>query len=508
MRKIFYFIVLLSAVLITSCKKDPKPNTGTDPTEPTKVGSKLDLIKDSVYLYANEAYYWHDALPGYAEFKPRSFDGSTDLDALQSEVDAISQYKINPATGKPYEYYAADPGTSKYSFIDNGEVSSELGGTKGDFGFAPFYNTDSDLRIKYVYPGSPADAKGIKRGYRIIDINGRNGSGLTYDGDGTGANLNYLIDAYSNSESITMTLRKPDNSDITVTLDAANYTVNPVLAQKVINTGNGHKVGYIVFNTFTTDANAKPKLDAAFNDFASKGVTDLVVDLRYNGGGYVSTAEYLSNLIAPSSKSGSLMYTTYYTDNLQNNKHPLLSALYNIGADDFKPENNQVMFTKAGTLNASRVFFIVTGSTASASELTINNLLPVMNVKLIGTTSYGKPVGFFGLDINKYQLYVPEFETKNSLDKGGYYTGMQPGTTSYPGIEDYDDVTKEFGDESEGLLAHALSYVKTGNFSVSNKRVQSLGVKTFSLEQSRNAAIRLNADKFNGMIKTKKFNKK
>jgi carboxyl-terminal processing protease len=393
MRKIFYLIVLLSATLLTSCKKDPKPNTDTDPIEPTKVGSKLDLIRDSVYLYANEAYYWHDAMPDYATFKPRSFDGATDLAALQSEVDAISQFKINPATGKPYEYYAADPGTSKYSFIDNGEVSDELGGVKGDFGFAPFYNTDSDLRIKYVYPGSPAAGKGIKRGYQIMDINGRNGSGLTYDGDGTGTNLNFLINAYSNSETIKMTLKRPDATTFTVTLNTTSYTVNPVLAQKVITVGS-RKVGYIVFNTFTSDANAKPKLDAAFSNFAAKGVTDLVVDLRYNGGGYVSTAEYLSNLIAPASKSGSLMYTTYYTDNLQNNKHPLLSAIYNIGADDFKPENNQVLFTKAGTLNATRVFFIVTGSTASASELTINNLLPVMNVKLIGTTSYGKPVGF------------------------------------------------------------------------------------------------------------------
>jgi carboxyl-terminal processing protease len=356
MRKIFYLIVLLSATLLTSCKKDPKPNTDTDPIEPTKVGSKLDLIRDSVYLYANEAYYWHDAMPDYATFKPRSFDGATDLAALQSEVDAISQFKINPATGKPYEYYAADPGTSKYSFIDNGEVSDELGGVKGDFGFAPFYNTDSDLRIKYVYPGSPAAGKGIKRGYQIMDINGRNGSGLTYDGDGTGTNLNFLINAYSNSETIKMTLKRPDATTFTVTLNTTSYTVNPVLAQKVITVGS-RKVGYIVFNTFTSDANAKPKLDAAFSNFAAKGVTDLVVDLRYNGGGYVSTAEYLSNLIAPASKSGSLMYTTYYTDNLQNNKHPLLSAIYNIGADDFKPENNQVKFTKAGTLNASKGVF-------------------------------------------------------------------------------------------------------------------------------------------------------
>src|SRR6476659_6299119 len=129
MRKIFYSIILLSAIAFTACKKD-KPGTGTtDPTEPTKVGSTLDLIKDSVYLYSKETYYWNDALPSYADFKPRTYTGSDDLTALQKEVDAISQFKINPATGKPYEYSNSDPGTAKYSFIDDGSVSTELGGT-------------------------------------------------------------------------------------------------------------------------------------------------------------------------------------------------------------------------------------------------------------------------------------------------------------------------------------------------------------------------------------------
>jgi carboxyl-terminal processing protease len=510
MRKLIYSMVLLFAVFVTACKKDKKveENTG-DPTEPTKVGSTLDLIRDSVYLYANEEYYWHDALPGYAEFKPRSFEGSSDIAALQSEVDAISQFKINPLTGKPYEYSTSDPGTSKYSFIDNGEVSGELGGINGDFGFAPFYNDYSDLRIKYVYAGSPAGKAGIKRGDQIVGINGRTGVDLKYDGDGgSGQNLNFVIDAYANSSTIKLTLKR-GNKTFDASLNVSEYTINPVMATKVIDAGSGHKIGYIVFSSFTSMDNAKAKLDAAFSTFSSSNVTDLVVDLRYNGGGYVATSEYLSDLIVPSSKNGSLMYTTYYTDNLQNDKHPLLDKIYNIGADDFKPENNKVNFSKAGGVNAKRVFFIVTGNTASASELTINNLIPVMDVKLIGMQTYGKPVGFFGLDINKYQLYIPEFETKNSLDKGGYYTGMLPSTTAYPGVEDYDDVTKDFGDPTEGLLAHAISYVKTGTFSVNKTRIQSLsGAQTMSIEQARHAGIQLDANKFNGMIKVKNLKKK
>ncbi len=186
----------------------------------------------------------------------------------------LSQYAINPATAKPYEYYADDPGEAKYSFIDAGAVSAELNGVKGDFGFAPFYNLVNDLRIKYVYPGSPADLAHIKRGYQIISINGN--TSLSYDGPGYGngssTNLNYVINAYSNSNTISMTLKKPDGTILTVaSMSAGNYTVNPVLKDTVFNQGNGHKIGYIVFNSFTSDANAHQPLLTAFNGFSAAG---------------------------------------------------------------------------------------------------------------------------------------------------------------------------------------------------------------------------------------------
>ena len=103
-------------------------------------------------------------------------------------------------------------------------------------------------------------------------------------------------------------------------MNVATYNVNPVLKDTIFDQGNGHKVGYIVFNSFTSDANADPHLDAAFANFAAQGVTDLVVDLRYNGGGYVSTAEYMDNLIVPAAKTNTLMYNTYYNNILTSGK--------------------------------------------------------------------------------------------------------------------------------------------------------------------------------------------
>jgi carboxyl-terminal processing protease len=503
MIKGFYITLLLTAGFLVSCKKDKKSNGN----EPPKGGSTFDLIRDSVYLYTKETYYWYDGIPGYAAFNPRGFTGSTDLQGLGMEVNKLSQYKINPATGFPFEYYAPAPGVARYSFIDEGQVSEELNGTNSNFGFAPFYNAADDLRVKYVYPGSPADLAGAKRGYKIISINGN--SDIAYDG-ASGTRTQFVINAYTRSSTITMVLQKPDNTNITVNLAGGSYTVNPVLTYKTVNAGNGKIVGYIVFNTFTSPANATPKLDAAFNYFQSQGITELVVDLRYNGGGFTATAEYLDNLIVPAGKSGTAMYAYHFNDILQSGKAVLLAkqvrrdsqsgSLYNLAQFDYTVATNTVKFAKKGALNLSRVFFIVTGSSASASELTINNLLPHMNVQLIGGTTYGKPVGFFDIKINKYELYVPQFETKNSAGQGGYYTGMQPGTATYPGIADYDDATKDFGDTTEILFHHAIAYIKNGSYPPSQIKSTG-GLKTFSLKQSNQAAIDLEGNAFKGMIR-------
>lgn len=513
MKELFYLFVICCG-LLTACKKSSTALTNSDGVP--KTGSTLDFIKDSVFLYAQEDYLWNTSLPGYTTFNPRAFTGATDIAALTNEVNALSQYAINPSTNLPYEYYAPNPGEAKYSFIDDGTVSAELNGVKGDFGFAPLYNTVNDLRVKYVYPGSPAALAGVKRGYQITSINGN--SNLSYDapgyGSGTSADLNFVINAYSNSSTISMTLLKPDGSTLTVNnLNVANYTVNPVLKDTVYNLGNGHIVGYLVFNSFTSDANADPVLNAAFNYFAAQGVTDLAIDLRYNGGGFVSTAEYIDNLIVPAAKSGTLMYNTYYNANLVNGKDPLLGNQwragqpdYNYGQFSYTVAANAVNFAKQGTLNVNQVFFIITGATASASELTINNLRPEMNVQFIGGTSYGKPVGFFNIDINKYQMFIPEFSTQNSAGQGAYYSGFTPGTSTYPGVSDNDDVTKDFGDPTEVLLAHVLHYVQLGTYAVQSQAAQNSpsNIKGFSLAEARNVSLNMNQRTFTGMI----FNKK
>ncbi|HEY8930372.1 MAG TPA: S41 family peptidase [Mucilaginibacter sp.] len=529
MKKIFYLFFIVTAGLITSCKKSSKKGDGSTDgggtTGPSKTGTTLQLAQDSLFLYAKETYLWFDQLPDYATFKPRSFTNPAPLTALSDEMDALSQYAINPASGKPYEYYKYSPGAAKYSFIDDGTETGALNGVKGDFGFDYNYNTVTDIRVVYVYAGSPAGLKGMRRGDQITAVN--DNTNISYDGvsggqtygDGSGTNLNYVYNAIFNSGTVKLAGKHTDGTSFTVTLSTANYNVNPVLKDTIFDVGGGKKIGYIVFNSFTSPDNAAPRLDPVFADFASKGVTDVAVDLRYNGGGYVATAEHLDNLLVPTAKNNTLMYTAVFNSTLTAGKETLLknqwrrdenNVLYNLSEQDYSLNNpyNTPNFSKIGTLNIGRVFFMVGPGTASASELTINNLRPVMDVQLVGETTYGKPVGFFDIDINKYIMFTPEFVTHNSANQGDYYDGMTPGN-GYNGVNDVDDITKDFGDPSEGLLKHVINYVKTGTFGTT-KVIQSVGdARSFSLAASRDKAMLINKNKFTGMLfNTKHFKAK
>jgi carboxyl-terminal processing protease len=507
MKKIYYLVIVCSALYLASCKKDKPEEINKPPLE----GTAFDKIKDSVFLYAKEVYLWNDALPSYAQFNPRGFTGSSELSILQKELDALSQYKINPLTGKPYEFDADNPGEAKYSFIDNGETSDVLAGNAGDFGFGIRYHSVNDLRVRYVYKDSPAAKKSIRRGDQITSINGRTNLVGSLQ-----SNIDFINVAMA-GKNLAVTLKRQDGTSYDVNITRGFYSFNPVLKDTVISV-SGKKIGYLVFNTFTDPDNATVYLDRAFERFTAQAITDLVVDLRYNGGGYVTTAEYLTNLIVPPAKNGSLMYNTHYNSTLTSGKAEILKNQWRINPENGKPYNygqldfslagNATSFSKIGSLNINRVFFIVTGATASSSELTINNLLPVMNVQLVGSTTYGKPVGFFDIKIGKYELYIPEFETRNSAGKGGYFNGMTPGSAQYPGFAAADDVTKEFGDPKEKLFGSVINFINRGSYTAFSELTRTATTsKTLSTEEPVSAEeqneidARLNTRDFKGMIK-------
>ena len=526
-------------VLFTSsCKKDDvlEPVDPTDTAVTLGEGTRAELTKDSIFLYAKEIYLWNDALPDYESFKPRGFNTyDNDLDNYNAELFAISQLKINPATGQPYEFYAQNPDVPKYSgitdittinsaqaFVNKEKADVELDGTGFDLGIHWFipYGTDANFSfyITGVYPNSPAAKAGLTRGAIINKVNGAT--------IGTNYNAQYLL-VYNIVEddptSVTISGVKSDGTPFTdVVLTKAKYTSSPVFSTKTLTAGT-KKIGYLALAQFSNlENNAKKDLDAAFTKFVADGVSDLIIDLRYNGGGFVNTAEYLINLIAPATASGT-MFKEHYNKTLQEAdstilvNQPLLDdndkvqyhpdgTMVTYDDIDFSVEANTVAFSKKGNLSTvANVVFLVSENTASASELVINSLKPYVNVKLVGKQTYGKPVGFFPIRLeNKYDVYMSLFESKNSRDEGGYYAGFTPDVVDKGTTALYDDATHDFGDASESYTKAALGLLAPVTTSTSSQKVMSIRGKQVSVA----TAIGLLKDakdikQFVGMIETR-----
>lgn len=526
---------LIISAGFSACKKsdaDVDPDVpGTE--EPTST-ERANLTKDSIFYYAKEVYLWNESLPTYETFNPRSFTAETDLLSYEKELFQITRYGQNPETQKPYEQNSGNSSTPKYSYIsdlnDRNPVASVF--TKGsvdtdgngfDLGFYSFsaFGTDNNYRlyVKAVYPGSPAAKAGLTRGAEITSIEGtRIGSNFNSEVD----LINSLI--YDTPPSAILKGVKKDGSAFDLTIERASYNSSPVYKSKVFEV-NGKKVGYIHLGRFSKMTNAEgnnptdANLDPVFAEFAKEGLTDLIVDLRYNGGGYVSTAEHLINLIAPSTATG-VMYKEVYNKTLQNinrstsilKYQPLTDADGNLRYDannkmltyanvDYSTAGNTASFKKAGALTGIRnVVFIVTGNTASASELTINALKPYVNVKLVGQTTYGKPVGFFPVTIeNRYDVYFSMFETLNSRDEGGYYAGMKPDISS-----DTDDAKRDFDDASENYVARALEVLAPGSATSTRATMSVKGRNgaTLNLSPSMTQKVK-KPNTFVGMIETR-----
>lgn len=215
-----------------------------------------------------------------------------------------------------------------------------------------------------------------------------------------------------------------------------------VLANRIIH-DEDKVITYIALGAFPALSSAKSKLDQVFNEMLTDKPTYLILDLRTNGGGYVETAEYVANLIAPGTLNGKIMYTEQFNSTLQNGKATILrhqpyldetgkTVTYNgrlatLADVDYTENGNTYRFNKKGGLETIKdIYVIVSGETASASELLISCLKPYFNVKLIGEKTYGKPVGFFGINIDQYNVYLSSFRIKNAQGWSDYFNGMEP----------------------------------------------------------------------------------
>jgi carboxyl-terminal processing protease len=324
------------------------------------------------------------------------------------------------------------------------------------------------VRIAYLQPTAnlPAQtaAANLVRGDTVLTVDGADVVNAT---DQTSINtINAGLSPSTAGESHTFTVEDPASSTPrTVTLQAANVTSSPVLtATAVMSPENGSTVGYILYNDQI--ATAESELINAITDLKSKGVTDLVLDLRYDGGGLLDLASELGYMIGGNQTAGQVFeqeqFNNQYSTTNPVTGQPNTPTLFHDTTQGFSVTAGQPL----PTLNLMRVVVITGHDTCSASESIINSLQGVgVTVYQIGSTTCGKPYGFYPQDNCGTTYFSIEFQGVNARGFGGYGDGFSPQNTTpsigvlVPGCSVADDFDHVLGDTSEGRLAAALAYL-------------------------------------------------
>ena len=293
--------------------------------------------------------------------------------------------------------------------------------------------------------------QGLKRGYRIYYINNQK---ITLD--------NYSEKSYTLvSPSSSFTLQVADKDKKAVTISSAPIFVNPVILAKVVEKGN-NKIGYLVYSGF--DAGFDEELFNVFKEFKSQGVTDLILDLRYNLGGHVISADLISSCIAGTACKGKI-FMQYRYNKERMKSYPTGYNPINFSYDSYVNLNN--ISLSAGALNLNRLYCLVSWNTASASELVINSLRGIdIPVTLIGETTRGKNVGMEPIDItvngNTYELAPITFQSYNAKNYGDYEKGFTPNYVMDEADIDgdgYFDKYPEYATDEEPLFNKAVSLI-------------------------------------------------
>lgn len=412
----------------SSSSPPPTGGGGTPTPTPTTAACSLRAQQDFADQVLNEWYLFPDLL---APANPASFN------SVQSFLDA----RVAPARAQ-----GRDQG---FTFATSIAQETALINSGSSAGFGIRLSFDSAARRVFVveaYEGGNGLAAGLDRGSEITAIGTTSANLQSVSGLMASGGPQAVVDALGPSTpGLARVLRfvQPGGATVETTITKSDFALDPISNRygvTILNDG-GRRVGYLNLRTFIV-SDAAAQLRDAYGQFAAQGVTELIIDLRYNGGGLVSVAETMGDLMGRG-RTGQVFSRTVL--------RPSKAS-----------ENTTRLFrNEANAIAPTRIAFITTQASASASELVINAMLPYLgnNVALIGADTSGKPVGQFGFDLAACDLRVRAvtFQTLNANNQGDYFFGIGPFVPNT--CRAADDITRPFGDPQEASTAVALDFL-------------------------------------------------
>ncbi len=436
--KIRFLGLLLVVGLVNACSSDDGP---------TPVDTQ---VKRFVWTAMNQFYYWQsdvselsDAISAVLNPFIDDYDSPESLfDDLLFEDDRFS-WMVN-------DFVALEE-----SFQGISEFGYNIGLVRINSG-----SDDLLAYVRYIVPGGPAATAGLERGDVFTEVNGQT------------LNINNYIPLLFENSSITIRLSEIVDNAISatseeVTLNAvSNLFENPIFLSDILEL-EGVKVGYLVYNSFINNNTYNAELNDVFGEFNSAGINDLILDLRYNAGGSLTSSRILGSMIYGAATSDDVLGTIIYNEKLSEFNTDL-SFFSEIPV--FNDDGAQISTLTMNRLNINRIFILTSSSSASASEFVIAGLQPFMDVTLIGETTVGKNVG-------SVTLYDSEDYLKSATLNPNHTYALQPiisqlansdGFTDYidgftPDFEirevDFLEDFKSLGDPNEPLLAEALGVI-------------------------------------------------
>lgn len=406
------FIICSALVAVGGCDSSPSTAAPQSGTAACSIEGQKQFVLQRMY----DLYFWNDLLPQ-----------NVDTDAFASAEDLL-------------DYLTTFQPLDDFSYIDLAAADAQFfgAGQYQGFGFSSRFQDADDLRLTRVFASSPAAAGGLQRGQRVLMLDGRSINDIE---------ANEGVAALFEQQALEFTLQRIDGSEFTVLLQQGVVTINPVPQWRVIDRSDGTSVGYLELATFIGTADAV--FETVFFEFQQAAVADIIIDLRYNGGGLVSTTELLGDYLG-GEVANNLVFskTLFNANNAVSNRTRFFRRLQN-------------------STTTSRLVVVTSDRTASASELITNSMMPHIEVSLVGSTTFGKPVGQLGIEFCNKILRPTAFETVNANEEGRYYDGIP---VNCPAI---DDLSVPVGDDQDENLVAALTLLETGACPVSSSSAPS-----------------------------------